>query len=154
MKIFKITDKIEVVCNAEKTRSGFRHLATLFINGIEETTGKCTYLNRTWEAYEFQSVLFNVVNKTSLSDKDKKICKDYIDSYKEHDSMMNTTLAVAKLGELFCDDKKGKNDWKKRMLKAGLGNRGLEFPEDWDKLPEDTKEARLNKSMEIMKHGN
>ena len=41
-------------------------------------------------------------------------------------------------------DKKEKNDWKARMLKSGFGNMGLEMPEDWNSLDEETKEARLN----------
>ena len=34
--------------------------------------------------------------------------------------------------------------WWNKMLKAGLGNKGLEMPEDWDSLSEDEKERRLN----------
>lgn len=152
MKIFKINNKIEIVCNAESTRYGFRHLATLFIDGVESAKGKCTYQNRTWERYEFQSVLFEVVNKSNrLTDKDQKLCKSFIDNYKEHDTVMKSTVMVASLGDIFCDNKKDKNKWKKRMLKAGLGNRGLDFPDDWDKLSEETKEARLNGVMKIMK---
>jgi hypothetical protein len=30
------------------------------------------------------------------------------------------------------------------MIKAGLGNKGLEMPEDWDSLSEEEKERRLN----------
>ncbi len=151
MKIFKINDRIEVVCSSESTRYGFRHLATLFENGVETAKGKCTYQNRTWESYEFQSVLFNVIQKSDLSEKDKKLCKDFIDNYKEDNSMMRNTVAIAKLGEIFCEDKKSKNDWKKRMLKAGLESSGLSFPDDWDKLSEDDKETRLNKVIESMK---
>lgn len=154
MKIFKINKEIEIVCEAEKTSYGFRHLATLFVNGTETTKGKCTYQNRTWESYEFQSVLFSVINKSDLSEDDKKSCKKFIDNYKESDHVMKSTVMVASLGDLFCDNKKDKNDWKKRMLKAGLENKGLSFPDDWDKLSEDEKETRLNKSMEFMKSGN
>jgi hypothetical protein len=57
---------------------------------------------------------------------------------------------VAKMGELLCDNQKDKNDWKARMLKAGLGNSGLEMPEDWDTLDEDTKQARLDGVIKIM----
>lgn len=151
MKIFKINKSIEIVCNAESTRSGFRHLATLFVDGVETTDGKCTYQNRTWESYEFQSVLFNVVNKSSLSDKDMKLCKKFIEDYKEHDTIMATTAMVASLGEVFADGKEEKNKWKKRMIKAGLGNRGISFPEDWDELSEDDKEARLDNTIKFMK---
>lgn len=153
MKLFKINKRIEIVCDAESTRSGFRHLATLFVDGTETAKGKCTYQNRTWESYEFQSVLSNVVNKADLTEKDRELCKVFISNYKEHDTVMKSTMMVASLGDLFCDNKKDKNDWKKRMLKAGLENRGLQFPEDWDKLSEEEKETRLNKSMEMMKNG-
>lgn len=151
MKIFKINKSIEIVCNAENTRSGFRHLATLFVDGSESAKGKCTYQNRTWERYEFQSVLFNVIEKSSLSEDDIKLCNDFIENYKETDNMMDVVVRIAKLGEVFCDNKEDKNKWKKRMLKAGLEGRGLQFPDDWDKLPEDEKEARLNKVMGVMK---
>ncbi len=154
MKIFKINKRIEIVCTSEKTRSGFRHLATLFVDGVETTKGKCTYQNRTWESYEFQSVLFEVINKSDLSEKDERFCKDYIEKYRENDSMMRTTIGIARLGDLFCESKEDKNKWKKRMLNAGLKNSGLSFPEDWDELSEDEKETRLNKSMEFMKKDN
>ena len=51
---------------------------------------------------------------------------------------------VAKMGDILCEGKKEKNDWKARMIKAGLENRGLIMPDDWDSLSEDEKERRLN----------
>ena len=51
---------------------------------------------------------------------------------------------VAALGDVFGKTTKDKNDWKTRMLKAGLEGRGLIMPDDWDKLDEDTKQARLD----------
>ena len=51
---------------------------------------------------------------------------------------------IAQLGEVFCDNQKDKNDWKARMLKVGMEGKGLQMPDDWDQLDEDTKEARLN----------
>jgi hypothetical protein len=35
------------------------------------------------------------------------------------------------------------------MLKAGLSNKGLIMPEDWNELSEDEKEKRLNKVIEL-----
>jgi hypothetical protein len=55
------------------------------------------------------------------------------------------TGMVAKLGDVFGQTPKEKNDWKARMIKAGLGGQGLEMPEDWNTLSEETKEVRLNK---------
>ena len=154
MKIFKINNRIEIVCKSERTRYGFRHLATLFVDGAESTNVKCTYQNRTWESYEFQSVLYDVISKSELSEKDKKLCKDYIENYKENDNTMSMTMRIASLGNLFCETKKEKNNWKKRMLKAGLENSGLSFPDDWDELSEDEKENRLNKTMRVMSDKN
>ena len=51
---------------------------------------------------------------------------------------------IAKLGEILCDNQKDKNDWKMRMLKAGLENQGLMIPDDWGLLSEDEKQRRLN----------
>jgi len=62
MKIFNLDENYNVVCNSEGTRSGFRHLATLCKNGYSIAKAKCTYLNRTWECYEFESVLIKIVN--------------------------------------------------------------------------------------------
>ena len=63
---------IVVTALAEKTRSGFRHLAS---GG--GTDAKCTYLNRTWEAYTFQSVLHEwayryLVKMTGMNPKTKR----------------------------------------------------------------------------------
>lgn len=62
MRIFTLDETYNVVCNFEKTRNGFRHIAVLHKNGFEIARAKCTYLNRTWEAYEFQEVLYKIVN--------------------------------------------------------------------------------------------
>jgi hypothetical protein len=51
-----------------------------------------------------------------------------------------------------CQDKKEQNDWKARMLKAGLGNAGLQMPEDWESLDEQTKEARLNAVISVLRN--
>lgn len=79
MKIFKINKNLEVVCRSESTRYGFRHLATLLINGEERETAKRCYYNRTWESYEFESVLEELAEKTTaISDKEKKLFKKKI----------------------------------------------------------------------------
>lgn len=152
MKVFKITKELEVVCTSERTRSGFRHLATLLRNGNEIQKGKCTYLNRTWESYEFQSVLFNVMGKAVknklISEEEEKLCKEFINGDQTDWTAFKTTAMVAQLGEVFADTKKEKNDWKSRMLKAGLPE--LSIPDDWDSLEEDEKEKRLDGVIKIM----
>ena len=58
--------------------------------------------------------------------------------------MFKSVAMVAAIGNVLCDNKKDKNDWKLRMLKAGLENKGLSVPEDWDTLTESEKEKRLD----------
>lgn len=154
MRIFKITPKIEVVCRSEKTRYGFRHLATLMIDGREVENDKACYYNRTWERFEFQSVIIGVVNKAHknkiISDAERKVCMKYVEEDKTDWSMFKATSMIAQLGEVFCDNKKDKNDWKKRMILAGFGD-SISIPEDWDTLSEDEKEKRLNQTIKLMK---
>ena len=62
---------------------------------------------------------------------------------------LKTIATVMRLGDIFQSDKAGgnqksRNDWKTRMLKAGLEGRGLIMPDDWDTLDEATKEARMD----------
>ena len=61
MRIFNLNEKYNVVCNSESTRTGFRHVATLHKNGFSIAKSKCLYYNRTWECYEFESVLVKII---------------------------------------------------------------------------------------------
>lgn len=145
MKSFKITDKIEFVCEYKKTRRGFKHEAKLYIDGIEIDKTKVCYLNRTWESYEYQTALIKLIEKTkALNEHEKKICLEYAKKNRTDWSQFKATEMVALMGDLLYKDKKESNEWKTRMLKAGLEKEGLQFPENWDSLDEDTKKARLD----------
>ena len=63
MKLFKLDAVYSVVCNWSRTGYGFRHVATLIKNGQEVGTAKACYYNRTWERYEYETVLKAVVSK-------------------------------------------------------------------------------------------
>jgi len=65
MQLFTINKTISIVCIAENTRSGFRHIARLMINGIERDMAKACYQNRTWERFTYETVLSSLINKTS-----------------------------------------------------------------------------------------
>ena len=71
MQIFKLGRNYQAVCETQSTRNGFRHVATLLHNGHEVGSVKETYLNRTWESYEYETVLRKLVS-TYFGDKDKK----------------------------------------------------------------------------------
>lgn len=148
MKTFKVNDRISIICEWKKTRTAFKHEATLLLDGQEVDKAKICYQNRTWESYEFQSVLNKIVEKTKeLSKEEKELCKEFIrnpNRTKEDLEPFKMVSSIAKLGDLFCNTQEDKNKWKQRMLKAGLEKQGLQFPDDWDELSEDDKEARLN----------
>ena len=147
MKIFKINENLEIVCEWKKTRIAFKHEATLLQNGKEIEKAKICYLNRTWESFEFQSVIKDLLEKTDLlTDKEKEDFMQKADGItrKETDKQFGMIGAIAKMTEIFGQTKKEKNDLKTKMIKAGLENQGLIMPDDWNELTEDVKESRLN----------
>jgi hypothetical protein len=61
--MFFLDDTYSVVCQFAKTRQGFKHIATLIRNGLEVCEVKECYLNRTWERFEYETVLCKLVRK-------------------------------------------------------------------------------------------
>ena len=62
-KTFDIGNGLAIECRSERTRSGFRHLAVARINGSEAAKAKVCYCNRTWERFEFESVIERVAGR-------------------------------------------------------------------------------------------
>lgn len=155
MRIFKITDRIKVECESKKTRIAFKHEAVLLINGVIKDRTKICYQNRAWERYEFESVLKRIVMKTMvLSKEEKNICNNFINDDRTDWTGFKSIGAIAEIGNIFCNNKKDKNDWKKRMINAGFKNKGLSIPDDWKTLNENEKERRLNKVITLIKSPN
>ena len=157
-KFFKIDEHATILCEWKKTRNGFKHEAALLVDGMLRDKVKICYLNRTWEAFEYQSVISKLLDKTGyLNDAERKQFMDGL-GHKAHEEVQATfgnIAMIAKLGEIFHEgDKKGINDWKARMLKAGLEPLGLMMPDDWGGLDEEVKEERLNALIgELQKRG-
>lgn len=63
MQTFTINDKYTIVCTSKGTRNGFYHRATLMINGSESINSRVSYINRTWEAWTFQTVIYSLLHK-------------------------------------------------------------------------------------------
>ena len=80
-KKFTIDDKTEIIAQSNKTRSGFRHTAVLYVDGKEVDKSTAHYLNRTWESYEYQSVVDSLIEKSSYISKEKKIVYRHITWY-------------------------------------------------------------------------
>ena len=147
---FQITPEISVHCQSENTSSGFRHLATVFKNGYQVGFAKATYQNRTWESYEYQSVLKRAIESSSLSSKEKEYAKRWADGDRTDWTTFNQTYGLAMMGDILGSDQKQKNELKTKALMGGLGNMGLDIPSDWGTLPESTKTARLNAVMDVL----
>jgi len=43
-------------------RDGFNHFADLEINGVPVASAKVHYINRTWESYDYQTVMMNAMD--------------------------------------------------------------------------------------------
>ena len=156
-KRFDIIKNVYVDCWTEDTSYGFRHLAELVKDRQVYEDAKATYYNRTWESYDYESVLKNLLERTIKSNtlsgyaikKFKQMVKNP-DRVKEGLKPLKSVAMIARLGDLFADNTKDKNSWKKRMLKAGLENKGLDMPDDFDDLPEEEQERRLNGAIEAI----
>ena len=157
MQSFKITDELEAICEWKKTRVAFKHEATLLRNGRAVEQVKICYQNRTWERYTYESVLQKLLSKANryLSPAEVKAFEKAIEQGDRHDrEALKSVAAVAALGAIIHgDDKKASNDWKARMLAAGLEGKGLIMPEDWETLSEDDKQARLDGAIAILEEG-
>ena len=64
MRTFVLNAEYTVVCESQNTRTGFRHVAVLLRNGDEMYRTKCTYQNRTWERFTFESVLCKIIRNS------------------------------------------------------------------------------------------
>lgn len=150
MRIFKINRKLSVVANTTSSRSGFNHVVTLMDNGREVSSVKVHYINRTWERYDYETALQRLLEKSDfLSDADKHAFRKMIENggeaqMEEFNQRNKTIGTIAMMGEIFGNTPKEKNDWKARMIKAGLGNSGIDMPSDWDTLSEPEKKRRLD----------
>lgn len=148
-KTFNLKCGYRIECRSEKTRYGFRHLAFLYDNQYNRIgTSKACYYNRTWESFEFQTVIRNVLQGCKWFDAAavrfimESILDEATGRIRRNFAMIG---AIAKVGDLLCDKPAEKNNWKARMLKAGLP--GIEMPENWAGLSEDEKSRRLDNTI-------
>lgn len=62
MKTFEYWDNIHVRCESVGNRAGFKHVAHVWQGGRLLCTFKRQYYNRTWESWQFESILSTVEN--------------------------------------------------------------------------------------------
>lgn len=76
MHLFNLDNEYTIVTHSEGTRNGFRHVAVLMRNGYEVDKATANYLNRTWEEYNFQSVIHKLLDKQTNMPKAKQFRDD------------------------------------------------------------------------------
>ena len=153
MKTFRINKDYQIVCEYQKTRNGFKHTAKLkgpYFNTIAET--KVCYFNRTWESFEYETVIERILSITDIITKRQKTnflnkCKGI--EHKKVTDQFKTVSMVAQIGNILCNNQKETNDWKKRMLLAGLP--GLSISDNWNELNENEKTIRLDNVINELK---
>lgn len=145
MKTFKLSKVYTVICETKNTRNGFKHIAILCKNNNSVYETKICYLNRTWESFEYKSVLDKIIKAYF----DEKQAKKYIKAIKEPENeQFKAVSMVCAVGNILCNTQEEKNKWDKRMLGT---IEGIDFPEDFNSLSEKEKKRRLEGAKKILK---
>ena len=148
---FKVGKNIRIVCDTKSTRSGFNHFATLYIDGVERGEAKVHYINRTWESFDYETVINKLLDESSLTDAWKKRVKESVrkQALGEVEEKFKGMGALMALGQVMGSDKKQQNVLRTKAARAA----GLDVPEDFESLPEEEQERRLNKVQDFMRKG-
>jgi hypothetical protein len=77
MTTFKINEHIEIEAKVWDSRLNWGHKGTVFVDGEPLVTRRITYYNRTWESYQFASLLSHLADS-------KKLPKDVRDTIVEY----------------------------------------------------------------------
>lgn len=138
-------DDIRMDVNIGSSASNSRHFANIKIEQWED--GDTIHFRMLIDGQVYKRGSFNRKSK-EFGEIDGRVIDGSTEAAEKRekenaDSMMRSVGMVAAMGSIFGNTQKESNDWKARMLKAGLT--GLQMPEDWDTLSEDEKEKRLDK---------
>jgi hypothetical protein len=148
MKEYRLNKVFTVVCESEKTRYGFRHLARLLENGSQVNKTKACYYNRTWESYDFQSVIHAVINAHFDQRTAKRLCKA-VDkkALGIASKRFQPVKAMVALGNLLGNTAEERAGFNKRIMSTIPG---VDFPEGFDQLPAEERERRLTAAAEVL----
>lgn len=147
---YKIGENFGVTCTWTKTRYGFKHEADLYAKGMRVAHAKCCYYNRTWESYEYQSVIHDAIRAYYKNEeKAEALCKLADDSIREKQpDPFRGAKALLAFGELLGNTREEKLKMKKSALSTV---NGIDFPEGFDDLPIEERERRIKGAWEMLK---
>ena len=87
-------EKVEVRCHTTDTRSGFCHTAQLMGWDYDITDTKASYYNRTWERFDYESVLKRAIEKLPKDIRqavyDQIIERKAVEEEKQAEDMLNS----------------------------------------------------------------
>ena len=146
--LFQLDDQYTIICEWKKTRIAFKHVATLVRNGAQIDETKICYQNRTWESYEYESVIEKLLDhnfKGAEKAKYEAIAKARgLGKVEESFKPVKTLVALA---NLFGTTEPERNALKKRALSTVPG---IDFPDDFDKLPAEEQKHRLDGAAKLL----
>ena len=90
----------QFVNSSRNTRSGFAHDTTLFKNDYEIAEASCHYLNRTWECYQYQTVM-----KRCIGDLIDGEYEYFINRYKAENNIKRMTIEKRCLADIEFDSR-------------------------------------------------
>ena len=105
MKVFSVNfqgEKNSIYCKCENTRNGFKHVATMYYNK-NTYVAVCYYLNRTWECFEYQSVIRKLYYIISDEMKEKAVEEWKISKGKKRISAVERERIYKDIDTLFKD---------------------------------------------------
>lgn len=147
-------DDIRMDIYVGTSASTSKHLSNVRLNFFEHSNGTLHFTmeidGQTYrtEALDRKTKQYDGIEGYPINGKPK----DESEKAAEANSFLNTVGMVAAFGELLAGPTtKDKNDWKQRMITAGVPEGTISFPEDWDSLGEDEKELRLNGVIEAFR---
>jgi hypothetical protein len=73
MKVINISKDLNLVLETKKTKEGFKHVAILTDNFNEPVKASINYINRTWESFEYESVIMKLLEKKGYTYVQKEI---------------------------------------------------------------------------------
>lgn len=97
----------KIVCSYKSNRTGFKHIANLFISCYELAETSIQYYNRTWESYTYQTVILKAIDIALADTKERikqntlqKIGEKTLRSQRAKDAVNAATAQNQRLQEL------------------------------------------------------
>lgn len=128
-------EKYTFTCYTQDTSYGFRHICTLGYNNTTECRyvrddiiAKATYYNRTWERFDYETVLRNGIKNLSVPKEVKEELHEILvngKAKKEHEEAEKQVKTFETLWN-------GLSEANKQHIKNGLGENGIQTQEQAD----------------------